>query len=78
MLVPMSKYPKLEVLSLFKCKKLSDSDIAYLSLAGCFGFKQLRVLDIRFTGTINLKKSKFIFIFNFICRPRRSNPKNVL
>ncbi|KAI4455013.1 f-box-like [Holotrichia oblita] len=50
MLVPMSKYPKLEVLSLFKCKKLSDSDIAYLSLAGCFGFKQLRVLDIRFTG----------------------------
>ncbi|KRT84925.1 F-box domain-containing protein, partial [Oryctes borbonicus] len=49
MLVPMSKYPKLEVLSLYKCKKLSDNDIAYLSLAGCFGFKQLRVLDIRFT-----------------------------
>lgn len=62
MLVQMSKYPKLEVVSLFKCKKLTDNDIAYLSLAGCFGFKQLRILDIRFTGK-QIKNTKLVRYF---------------
>ncbi|EFA05610.1 uncharacterized protein LOC656609 [Tribolium castaneum] len=44
-LMSISKYPALEILSLYKCKNI-DNSIPYLSLSG-HGFKQLRIFDAR-------------------------------
>ncbi|XP_044260930.1 uncharacterized protein LOC123008928 [Tribolium madens] len=44
-LMSISKYPSLEILSLYKCKNV-DNSIPYLSLSG-HGFKQLRIFDAR-------------------------------
>ncbi|KAK5638148.1 hypothetical protein RI129_012443 [Pyrocoelia pectoralis] len=49
-LTPLCKYPKLEILSLYMCKKLGNDDIANVSIASRFGFNTLKVLDVRFTG----------------------------
>lgn len=35
------------------CKRLSDTDIGYLSLSGDYGLKSLKVLDVRFTAVGN-------------------------
>ncbi|KAK4877953.1 hypothetical protein RN001_010459 [Aquatica leii] len=46
----LSKYQKLEVLSLYMCKKLTEDEIANVTIAGRVGFKALKVADLRFTG----------------------------
>ncbi|KAF5307407.1 hypothetical protein FQR65_LT06921 [Abscondita terminalis] len=45
-----SKYPKLEILSLYMCKKLTEDEIANVTLAGTTGFRTLKVADLRFTA----------------------------
>lgn len=35
------------------CKRLSDTDIGYLSLSGDYGLKSLKVLDVRYTAVGN-------------------------
>lgn len=47
-IVSISKYYKLEILSVSRCKNLKNS-IPYFSLSG-HGFRQLKVLDIRLSG----------------------------
>lgn len=35
------------------CKRLSDSDIGYLSISGDYGLKSIKILDVRFTAVGN-------------------------
>lgn len=49
-LMSICKYPKLEILSLYMCKKLGNDDIANVTIASRYGFNSLKVLDVRFTG----------------------------
>lgn len=49
----IANFKNLEILSLYMCKKLSDTNIGYISLSGKFGFKNLKILDVRFTGLGN-------------------------
>lgn len=50
-LLSISKYSKLEILSLYNCRNLTD-EISYISIAGRFGFNNLRILNLRFVGII--------------------------
>lgn len=43
------------------CKKLGDDDISDVSLAGKFGFKTLKVIDLRFTGNFQIFTSRLCF-----------------
>lgn len=52
-LMSIANFKNLEILSLYMCKKLSDTNIGYISLSGKFGFKNLKILDVRFTGLGN-------------------------
>ncbi|KAB0800649.1 hypothetical protein PPYR_06389 [Photinus pyralis] len=49
-LVSICKYPKLEILSLYMCKRLGSDDIANVTISSRYGFSSLKVLDVRFTG----------------------------
>lgn len=56
-LMSVSKYASLEILSLVKCLKIHRNTLPYLSIAK-FGFKKLKVMDCRFTG--NYKTRDFL------------------
>ncbi|KAK9874381.1 hypothetical protein WA026_002728 [Henosepilachna vigintioctopunctata] len=47
----VSKYHKLEILSFYKCQ--IENSIPYFSIAAWHGFKKLRVLDVRLSGLGN-------------------------
>lgn len=47
-LVSVSKYPKLQVLSMVRCTKALDDDV-YVGMAAVYGFNSLRVCDVRHT-----------------------------
>ncbi|XP_018324801.1 uncharacterized protein LOC108736746 isoform X2 [Agrilus planipennis] len=49
----VSKYPNLEIFSLYMCKKVNDHNVAHFCIMSRFGFKKLQVLDVRFTGLGN-------------------------
>ncbi|KAF5291797.1 hypothetical protein FQA39_LY14285 [Lamprigera yunnana] len=49
-LTSICKFQNLEILSLYMCKKLSEDEIATISIAGRFGFNNLKVVDMRFAG----------------------------
>lgn len=50
--LPLSRYKKLEILSVYMCKKLVGMAISYISLVGRFGFMKLKILNARFTGNV--------------------------
>lgn len=51
-LMPVSKYRKLQVLSMVRCTKALDQDV-YVSMSASFGFQHLRICDVRHTMFAN-------------------------
>ena len=44
------KIDTLEMLSLYMCKQFSDTDMCYTNMCSIMGFRNLKVLDVRYTS----------------------------